>query len=125
MFLRTHSTTFFSVCAFSMGTLVHSQSFNINKNAVATLKCKSLVQNYLLSINQIPQVLSTWMSHNHLKFKILNILFLLHVIHPKLSFVPISPMLSHNQHYHPSTRPSQNSAVNPSHNLFLACCLVS
>lgn len=65
------------------------------------------------------------MSHNHLKFKMLNILYLLHVIHPKLSFVPISPMLSHDQHYHLSTRPSQNSAVNPSHNLFLACCLVN
>ena len=55
----------------------------------------------------------------------LNILYLLHVIHPKLSFVPISLMLSHDQHYHLSTRPSQNSAVNPSHNLFLACCLVN
>lgn len=39
-----------------MGILVYSQSFNINTNAVATLKRKSLAQNYLLSINQIPQV---------------------------------------------------------------------
>lgn len=100
-------------------------SFNINTNAVAALKRSLWLKIICWALTRFPKCLSAWMFFcNHLKFKMLNILYLLHVIHPKLSFVPISPMLSHDQHYHLSTRPSQNSAVNP-RSCSLPCLLFS
>ena len=72
------------------------------------------------ALDIFPKCLSTWMFHNHLKFKMSNIHYLFHVIHPKLSFVAISLMPSHDQHCHLPSRPSSHTL----HHCFLVNKLV-
>lgn len=76
-------------------------------------------------VAMFPKCLSIWFSHSHHTFKMSNIHYLPHVIHPKLSLLQASALLSHDWHHYPPRRPNQNSEGITDHFLPLTWVLIS